>query len=79
MTALVMLAGVHCGSERGGSIASILLDPPGTPSSSVACLDGYPMARRGRAGPVRRGGGRAMTGRTPNGPRARPGRPGAPR
>ena len=49
-TALVMLAGVYYGAEYGGSIASILLNIPGTPSSSVTCLDGYPMARQGRAG-----------------------------
>lgn len=48
--ALVMLAGVYYGSAYGGSIASILLNLPGTPSSAVACLDGYPMARQGRAG-----------------------------
>ena len=49
-SALVMLAGVYYGAEYGGSIASILLNIPGTPSSSVTCLDGYPMARQGRAG-----------------------------
>lgn len=49
-TALVMLAGVYYGSEYGGSIASILLNIPGTPSASVTCLDGYPMAKHGRAG-----------------------------
>ena len=48
--ALVMLAGVYYGAEYGGSIASILLNIPGTPSSSVTCLDGYPMAQQGRAG-----------------------------
>ncbi|WP_223428440.1 tripartite tricarboxylate transporter permease [Tateyamaria pelophila] len=49
-TALVMLAGVYYGAEYGGSIASILLNIPGTPSSSVTCIDGYPMAQQGRAG-----------------------------
>ncbi|PJE37497.1 hypothetical protein CVM52_06395 [Pseudooceanicola lipolyticus] len=49
-TALVMLAGVYYGAEYGGSIASILLNIPGTPSASVTCLDGYPMAQQGRAG-----------------------------
>jgi TctA family transporter len=48
--ALVMLSGVYYGSAYGGSIASILLNLPGTPSSAVACLDGYPMAQQGRAG-----------------------------
>jgi len=49
-SALVMLAGVYYGSAYGGSTASILLNLPGTPSSAVACLDGYPMSRQGRAG-----------------------------
>ncbi len=49
-TALVMLAGVYYGAEYGGSIASILLNLPGTPSAAVTCLDGHPMAQQGRAG-----------------------------
>jgi len=49
-TALIMLAGIYYGSAYGGSTASILLNLPGTPSSAVACLDGYPLARQGRAG-----------------------------
>lgn len=48
--ALVMLAGVWYGAQYGGSIASILLNLPGTPSSAVVCLDGYPMTQQGRAG-----------------------------
>ncbi|MEY3668696.1 MAG: tripartite tricarboxylate transporter permease [Burkholderiaceae bacterium] len=48
--AIVMLAGVYYGAQYGGSTASILLNLPGTPSSVVACLDGYPMAKQGRAG-----------------------------
>jgi TctA family transporter len=49
-TALVLLAGVYYGAEYGGSTAAILLNLPGTPSSAVSCLDGYPMGRQGRAG-----------------------------
>ncbi len=49
-TALIMLAGVWYGSSYGGSIASILLNIPGTPSSAVTALDGYPMSRQGRGG-----------------------------
>lgn len=49
-TAIIMLAGVYYGSEYGGSTASILLNLPGTPSNAVTCLDGYPMAQKGRAG-----------------------------
>jgi len=48
--AIVMLAGVYYGSTYGGSTASILLNLPGTPSTAVTCLDGYPMAKQGRAG-----------------------------
>jgi putative tricarboxylic transport membrane protein len=47
---LIMLAGIYYGAQYGGSIASILLNLPGTASSAVLCLDGYPMTRRGRAG-----------------------------
>lgn len=49
-TALVMLAGIYYGAQYGGSTAAILLNLPGTPSSAVVCLDGYPMAQQGRAG-----------------------------
>lgn len=49
-TALVMLAGVYYGAEYGGSISSILINLPGTPAAAVTCLDGYPLARAGRAG-----------------------------
>src|SRR5690554_4741411 len=48
--ALIMLAGIYYGTAYGGSTAAILLNVPGTPSSAVACLDGYPMAKQGRAG-----------------------------
>jgi TctA family transporter len=48
--ALVMLAGVYYGAQYGGSTASILLNLPGTPAAAVACLDGYPMTKQGRAG-----------------------------
>lgn len=49
-TALIMLAGIYYGTAYGGSTASILLNIPGTTSSAVTCLDGYPMAQQGRAG-----------------------------
>jgi putative tricarboxylic transport membrane protein len=49
-SALVMLAGVYYGAQYGGSTASILLNLPGTPAAAVACLDGYPMTKQGRAG-----------------------------
>src|SRR5690606_21141189 len=49
-SALVMLAGIYYGAQYGGSVASILLNLPGTASTSVTCLDGYPMSQQGRAG-----------------------------
>jgi TctA family transporter len=45
-----MLAGIYYGAQYGGAITSILLNLPGETSSAVTCLDGYPMARAGRAG-----------------------------
>lgn len=50
LTGIVMLAGIYYGAEYGGSTASILLNLPGTPSNAITCLDGYPMAQKGRAG-----------------------------
>lgn len=47
---LMMLAGIYYGAAYGGSTTSILLNLPGDPSSSVTCLDGYPMAQQGRSG-----------------------------
>jgi TctA family transporter len=49
-TALILLAGIYYGGEYGGSIASILLNLPGTPSAAVTCIEGNPMAKQGRAG-----------------------------
>lgn len=48
--AIIMLAGIYYGGAYGGSTASILLNLPGTPTSAVTCLDGFPMAQQGRAG-----------------------------
>lgn len=50
--ALIMLAGIYYGSQYGGSTTSILVNLPGEASSVVTCLDGYQMARQGRAGPA---------------------------
>ena len=49
-SALIMLAGIFYGTQYGGSTASILLNLPGTATSAVTCLDGYPLARQGKAG-----------------------------
>jgi TctA family transporter len=48
--ALIMLAGIYYGAQYGGATTSILLNIPGVASHAVTCLDGYPMARQGRAG-----------------------------
>lgn len=48
-TALIMLAGIFYGAQYGGSTASILLNLPGTATSAITCLDGYPMAQQGKA------------------------------
>ena len=48
--AIIMLAGIYYGAQYGGSTSAILLNLPGTASSSVACLDGYPLAKKGRGG-----------------------------
>ncbi len=45
-----MMAGIYYGAKYGGSTTSILLNIPGESSSVVTCLDGYQMARKGRAG-----------------------------
>ena len=45
-----MLAGIYYGAQYGGSTTSILVNLPGEASSVVTCLDGYQMARKGRAG-----------------------------
>ena len=49
---IIMLAGIYYGAMYGGSTTSILLKIPGEAASVVTCLDGYAMARKGRAGPA---------------------------
>lgn len=51
-SALIMLAGIYYGSQYGGSTTAILVNMPGENSSVVTCIDGYQMARQGRAGPA---------------------------
>lgn len=48
--AIIMLAGIFYGAQYGGSTASILMNLPGTAANAVTCIDGYPMAKQGRAG-----------------------------
>jgi putative tricarboxylic transport membrane protein len=49
---LIMLAGIFYGAQYGGSTTSILMNLPGEASSVITCVDGYQMARQGRAGPA---------------------------
>src|SRR5213596_3390462 len=48
--ALIMLAGIYYGAQYGGSTTAILINVPGESSSVVTAIDGYAMARKGRAG-----------------------------
>jgi len=50
VTALIMLAGIYYGAQYGGSTTAILVNLPGETSSVVTALDGYQMARQGKAG-----------------------------
>ena len=52
VSALIMLAGIYYGAQYGASTTAILVNLPGENSSVVTCLDGYQMARQGRAGPA---------------------------
>lgn len=51
-SSLIMLAGIYYGAMYGGSTTSILVNIPGEAASVVTCIDGYQMARQGRAGPA---------------------------
>jgi putative tricarboxylic transport membrane protein len=51
-SSIIMLAGIYYGAMYGGSTTSILVNIPGEAASVVTCLDGYQMARQGRAGPA---------------------------
>src|ERR687890_1897109 len=50
--ALIMLAGIYYGAQYGGSTTSILVNIPGEATSVVTTLDGFQMAKQGRAGPA---------------------------
>jgi len=52
VASIIMLAGIFYGAQYGGSTTSILVNIPGEASSVMTCLDGYQMARQGRAGPA---------------------------
>ena len=51
-SAIIMLGGIYYGAMYGGSTTSILVNIPGESASVVTCLDGYQMAKQGRAGPA---------------------------
>lgn len=48
----ILLAGIYYGAMYGGSTTSILVNIPGEAASVITCLDGYQMARQGKAGPA---------------------------
>ncbi len=50
--AIIMLSGIYYGTQYGGSTTAILVNLPGESASVVTCMDGYAMARQGRAGPA---------------------------
>ena len=50
VSGIIMLAGIYYGAMYGGSTTSILVNIPGESASVITCLDGYQMARQGRAG-----------------------------
>lgn len=52
LASIIMLAGIYYGAMYGGSTTSILVNIPGEAASIVTCIDGYQMARQGRAGPA---------------------------
>jgi putative tricarboxylic transport membrane protein len=51
-SAMIMLAGIYYGAQYGGSTTAILVNLPGESSAVMTCIDGYQMARQGRAGPA---------------------------
>lgn len=52
VSAIIMMTGIYYGAMYGGSTTSILVNIPGEAASVVTCIDGYKMARQGRAGPA---------------------------
>ncbi|OGP69205.1 MAG: hypothetical protein A2170_09585 [Deltaproteobacteria bacterium RBG_13_53_10] len=52
VSSIIMLAGIFYGAMYGGSTTSVLVNIPGEAASAITCLDGYQMAKQGRAGPA---------------------------
>ena len=47
---IIMLSGIYYGAMYGGTVTSVLINTPGETASVITCLDGYPLAKQGRAG-----------------------------
>jgi putative tricarboxylic transport membrane protein len=52
ISAMILMCGIYYGCMYGGTITSVLMNVPGESASIMTCLDGYAMARQGRAGPA---------------------------
>ena len=52
VSAIILLSGIYYGAMYGGSTTSILVNIPGEAASVITCIEGYPMAKQGRAGPA---------------------------
>src|SRR5512133_298121 len=65
--AIIMLAGIYYGAMYGGTITSVLVNVPGEAASAITCIEGYEMAKQGRAGPALAGAaiGRFLGGTAP--------------
>src|SRR5919108_2881235 len=50
--AIIMMAAVYYGAMYGGTITSVLINPPGESATVASTFDGYPLAKQGRAGPA---------------------------
>jgi len=50
VAAIILLSGIYYGAMYGGSTTSVLVNIPGEAASIITCMEGYPMARKGRAG-----------------------------
>ena len=50
VAAIIMLAGIYYGAMYGGTVTSVLINTPGEAASVITCMDGYPLAKQGRAG-----------------------------
>ena len=48
LSAIVLLTAIYCAGTYGGAITAVLINTPGTPAAAATCLDGYPLAQKGR-------------------------------